>query len=80
MNVTNSRWDDLYVNSTAVNAPYGSNWVQNTDGFDTMDVTNCKLTNFVYQGGDDGIAIKPRSYNIFMQNVSRRKTRESPCF
>jgi hypothetical protein len=23
----------------------------------------------VYQGGDDCIAVKPRSYNIFVQNV-----------
>lgn len=34
-----------------------------------MDTYNTNLTNFVYQGGDDAIAIKPRSYNIFIQNV-----------
>lgn len=34
-----------------------------------MDAHNISLTNFVYQGGDDAIAIKPRSYNIFIQNV-----------
>lgn len=34
-----------------------------------MDAYNIRLTNFVYQGGDDAIAIKPRSYNIFIQNV-----------
>lgn len=34
-----------------------------------MDAYNVRLTNFVYQGGDDAIAIKPRSYNIFIQNV-----------
>jgi galacturan 1,4-alpha-galacturonidase len=35
-----------------------------------MDAYNIRLTNMVYQGGDDCIAIKPRSYNIFVQNVS----------
>lgn len=35
-----------------------------------MDAHNIKLTNFVYQGGDDCIAIKPRSYNIFVQNAT----------
>lgn len=50
MNGTNMWFDDIYVNNTAVNAPYGKNWVQNTDGFDTMDAYNIGLTNFVYQG------------------------------
>ena len=69
MNGTNMWFDDIYVNATALNAPYGDNWVQNTDGFDTMDAKNIRLTNMVYQGGDDCIAIKPRSYNIYAQNV-----------
>ena len=67
---TNMWFNDMYVNATAINAPYGTNWVQNTDGFDTMDTNNIKFTNMVYQGGDDCIAIKPRSYNIFVQNVA----------
>ena len=46
----NMKFDDILVNNTAVNAPYGTNWVQNTDGFDTMDADNIILTNFVYQG------------------------------
>ncbi len=50
MNGTNMWFDDIYVNSTAFDAPYGKNWVQNTDGFDTMDAENIMLTNFVYQG------------------------------
>ena len=50
MNGTNMKFDDILVNNTAVNAPYGTNWVQNTDGFDTMDADNIILTNFVYQG------------------------------
>ncbi|KAK8208012.1 hypothetical protein M8818_004050 [Zalaria obscura] len=70
MNGTNMWFDELYCNATSTTAPYGSNYVQNTDGFDTMDAHNIKLTNFVYQGGDDCIAIKPRSYNIFVQNAT----------
>ena len=70
MNGTNMWFDDILCNATAINAPFGTNWVQNTDGFDTMDANNIKLTNFVYQGGDDCIALKPRSYNIYAQNVS----------
>lgn len=69
MNGTNMAFNDIVCNATASNAPYGSNWVQNTDGFDTMDAQNVHLANFYYQGGDDCIAIKPRSYNIYAQNV-----------
>lgn len=39
---------------------------------DTMDAKNIRLTNFVYQGGDDCVAIKPRSYNIDIHNVTCR--------
>ncbi|OAA64229.1 glycoside hydrolase family 28 protein [Niveomyces insectorum RCEF 264] len=67
MNGSNLWFDDVYVNSTALNAPPGVNWVQNTDGFDTMDAYNVALTNFV---GDDAIAIKPRSFNIYCQNIT----------
>jgi galacturan 1,4-alpha-galacturonidase len=35
-----------------------------------MDAHNIMLTNFVYQGGDDCIAVKPRSYNIYAQNIT----------
>ena len=102
MNGTNMRFNNIDCNATAVDAPYGQNWVQNTDGFgmritpahllcfdmlvtdrwpllslhprhaDTMDAKNVQLTNFVYQGGDDCIAIKPRSYNIEIRNVTCR--------
>lgn len=94
MNGTNMRFSNIYCNATAVDAPYGSNWVQNTDGFgeylmigpcsminltrtlpNTMDVENVQLTNFVYQGGDDCVAIKPRSYNVDIRkrNLPRRQ-------
>lgn len=31
---------------------------------DTMDVNHVQVTNFTYTGGDDCIALKPRSYNV----------------
>ncbi|KOC15462.1 galacturan 1,4-alpha-galacturonidase C [Aspergillus flavus AF70] len=37
-----------------------------------MDARNIRLTNFVYQGEDDCIAIKPRSYDIDIHNVTCR--------
>lgn len=70
MNGTNMLFENIHNNATAVNAPYGTNWVQNTDGFDTMDVNNVVLRNFVYQGGDDCVAIKPRSYNVLVENAT----------
>lgn len=70
MNGSNMHFSNIYVNATAINAPYGTNWVQNTDGFDTMDSTNIWLDDFMYEGGDDCIAIKPRSYNININNVT----------
>lgn len=70
MNGTDMTFDNILCNATATKAPYGTNWVQNTDGFDTMDATNIKLTNFYYQGGNDCIAVKPHSYNIMVQNAT----------
>lgn len=70
MNGTNMAFNNIICNATALSAPLGYNYVQNTDGFDTMDANNISLTNFYYQGGDDCIAIKGRSYNIYVQNVS----------
>ena len=70
MNGTNIVVDGLKVNATATQAPYGKNWVQNTDGFDTMDARNITLRNLWYQGGDDCIAIKPRSFDIAVTNVT----------
>ena len=45
MNGTDLVFENITANATATQAPYGKNWVQNTDGFDTMDVNNAKLTN-----------------------------------
>lgn len=70
MNGTNMVFHNIYVNATSPEAPPGYNWVQNTDGFNTMDARNVLLTNFVYQGGDDCVAIKARSYDITIRNVT----------
>ncbi|KAF2728296.1 polygalacturonase [Polyplosphaeria fusca] len=70
MNGSDIHISSLKINATATNAPYGKNWVQNTDGFDTMDTRNVTLENFWYQGGDDCIAIKPRSYDVTVRNVT----------
>ncbi|KAF2204642.1 putative galacturan 1,4-alpha-galacturonidase C [Delitschia confertaspora ATCC 74209] len=70
MNGTNMEFENILVNATSTKAPWGTNWVGNTDGFDTMDANNISLTNFYYQGGDDCIAIKPRSYNIHVRNAT----------
>ncbi|KAG9721029.1 pectin lyase-like protein, partial [Aureobasidium melanogenum] len=72
MNGTDVWVDELLCNATATRARLDQNWVQNTDGFDTMDSKNIRLTNFVYQGGDDCVAVKGRSSNIFIQNATCR--------
>ncbi|KIH90318.1 galacturan 1,4-alpha-galacturonidase C [Sporothrix brasiliensis 5110] len=51
MNGSNLWFDDIYVNNTATTAPPGKNWVQNTDGFDTMDAHNLTIH------GGNGVAI-----------------------
>ena len=79
MNITNAWFNNIYVNAIAVNAPYGALWVHNTDGFDTLDCTNIKLTDYVYQGGDDCIEVKPWSYNTYVQNVSFRQSFRHDC-
>lgn len=70
MNGSNLRFTNLLNNATAPGTPYGENWVQNTDGFDTMNVDNVHLENFTYQGGDDCNAIKDQSYNVYSKNIT----------
>ena len=41
MNGTNIWVDQLYCNATATKAPWGSNWVQNTDGFGESEPETC---------------------------------------
>ncbi|ORY33759.1 putative polygalacturonase [Naematelia encephala] len=64
---------DFYVNATSYNPESASddkNWLQNTDGTDTYKTHNVTFENFVYQGGDDCIALKPNSTMITARNVS----------
>ncbi|KAL2819969.1 pectin lyase fold/virulence factor [Aspergillus granulosus] len=70
MNGTDMTFRNIRVTVNESAAPEGVNWAQNTDGFDTMDATNIRLDNFTFTGGDDCIAIKPRSYNIHISNVT----------
>lgn len=70
INVTNAWFDNMYVNATSPSQPAGKNYLVNVDGFDTQDSSNIVLSNFVYQGGDDCVAIKPRSYNIELLNIT----------
>jgi polygalacturonase len=35
-----------------------------------MDARNIRLDGFTFTGGDDCIAIKPRSYGIYISNVT----------
>ncbi|KAK6810570.1 hypothetical protein RU639_013636 [Aspergillus parasiticus] len=55
MNGTNMQFNNINCNATAIDAPYGENWVQNTDGFDTMDARNIRLTNFTTDNGVHGL-------------------------
>ncbi|KAF1990897.1 glycoside hydrolase family 28 protein [Aulographum hederae CBS 113979] len=70
MNGTNVTLSNIYVNATSKDAEEGVNWVQNTDGFDTLDAYNITLRNFTYTGGDDCVAIKPRSKEIHIHNAT----------
>jgi galacturan 1,4-alpha-galacturonidase len=49
---------------------HGLNLTLLTVSADTIDTRNVRLTNFVYQGGDDCVAIKPRSHEISIRNVT----------
>ncbi|GMF76603.1 unnamed protein product [Aspergillus oryzae] len=66
MNGTNVLLENIVVSAKLSKQPDGENWVQNTDGLDTdtMDVNHVQVTNFTYTGGDDCIALKPRSYSV----------------
>ncbi|KAL4924599.1 pectin lyase fold/virulence factor [Aspergillus undulatus] len=70
LNGTNMAFENITVTVNATAAPEGENWAQNTDGFDTMEANNITLKNFIFTGGDDCIAIKPRSYNIHAIDIT----------
>ncbi|KAK5464772.1 hypothetical protein LTS15_001335 [Exophiala xenobiotica] len=57
MNGTNIAVDQLYCNATATKAPWGENWVQNTDGFAIKPRSyGLTVSNVTCRGGN-GIAI-----------------------
>ncbi|GMG12362.1 unnamed protein product [Aspergillus oryzae] len=66
MDGTNVLLENIVVSAKLSKQPDGEYWAQNTDGLDTdtMDVNHVQVTNFTYTGGDDCIALKPRSYNV----------------
>ncbi|KAH6665818.1 putative extracellular exo-polygalacturonase [Halenospora varia] len=82
MNGTDIYFDNIHVNKTATNAPKGCNYVQNMDGFNTMDGSIIHLNNFVYVGGDgcisgNGVAIESLGHyledssveNVYMNDL-----------
>ncbi|KAE8153670.1 Putative galacturan 1,4-alpha-galacturonidase A [Aspergillus avenaceus] len=64
--------DNFYVNATNSDpdATDDTQWIQNTDGIDTYRSDNVRITNWVYEGGDDAVAFKPNSTNIYVENVT----------
>ena len=70
MNGTNMAFDQIYCNATATKAPWGKNWVQNTDGFDTMGAKNIWLENFIYQGGDVCLSHLSLSLSLSIKSMS----------
>ncbi|VDC03652.1 unnamed protein product [Peniophora sp. CBMAI 1063] len=66
-------YDGMLCNATNANSTYfGRNIVQNTDGIDTFRSTNVQLLNWDITNGDDCIAIKGNTTNLFMNNITCR--------
>jgi len=73
IDVENILMEDCYVNATSFNPESvedEKNWLQNTDGIDLYKTHNATITNFLYQGGDDCIALKPNSTSVYIRNVT----------
>ncbi|KZT57617.1 glycoside hydrolase family 28 protein [Calocera cornea HHB12733] len=68
LNATNHDPDEPPPNPQAGNL--GNNWVINTDGFDSYRSDQITVTNWVVQTGDDCIAYKGNSTNIYVRNVT----------
>jgi hypothetical protein len=66
--------DNFYVNATnsdsAAKSGGGEHYVQNTDGIDIYRSDHISITNWVYQGGDDAVALKGNSTNIHIENIT----------
>lgn len=64
-------YDGMYCNATNTNPEYYyDNVVPNTDGIDTFRVNNVSLLNFDITLGDDCLAIKGNSTNIYARNIT----------
>ncbi|PCH37443.1 glycoside hydrolase family 28 protein [Wolfiporia cocos MD-104 SS10] len=66
-------YDGMYCNATNTNPEYyGDNVVPNTDGIDTFRSDNITLLNWDITLGDDCLAIKGNSTNIYARNITCR--------
>ncbi|KAH9829221.1 pectin lyase fold/virulence factor [Rhodofomes roseus] len=66
-------YDGMYCNATNTNPEYyGHNVVPNTDGIDTFRADNVTMLNWDITLGDDCLAIKGNSTNIYAQNITCR--------
>ncbi|OSX58334.1 glycoside hydrolase family 28 protein [Postia placenta MAD-698-R-SB12] len=64
-------YDGMYCNATNTNPEYfHDNLVPNTDGIDTFRSDNVSLLNFDMTLGDDCLAIKGNSTNIYARNIT----------
>ncbi|OCH90476.1 pectin lyase-like protein [Obba rivulosa] len=66
-------YDGMYCNATNADPLYfGQNIVWNTDGIDTFRSDNITMLNWDITLGDDCLAIKGNSTNIFAKNITCR--------
>ena len=62
--------DNFYINATNTDPNAGSSqWIQNTDGIDVYRSDHVTITNWVYEGGDDAVALKPNATNVHIENI-----------
>jgi len=59
--------NNVIFDQIVLNAPAGS---PNTDGWDTYRSDSVSITNSIISNGDDCVAFKPNSTNIFLSNVT----------
>ncbi|KAH9934179.1 pectin lyase fold/virulence factor [Fomitopsis serialis] len=64
-------YDGMYCNATNTNPEYyGYNVVPNTDGIDTFRVDNVTMLTWDMTLGDDCLAMKGNSTNLYAQNIT----------
>lgn len=64
--------ENVYVNATNSDFDAGEDtaWIQNTDGVDTFRSDGVVIKDWVYEGGDDAVAVKGNSTNVVVQNLT----------